>query len=83
MAKTTLRKVKTALDSLPEELDRTYDQVLQRIQAQDRDHAVLALKVLGWIHHAVRPLGTRSYNMHWPWSLGMLNSTKMVYLRSA
>lgn len=59
MAKTTLRKVKTALDSLPEELDRTYYQVLQRIQAQDRDHAVLALKVLGWIHHAVRPLGTR------------------------
>ena len=59
MAKTTLRKVKTALSSLPEELDRTYDQVLQRIRAQDRDHAVLALKVLSWIYHAARPLGVR------------------------
>ena len=50
--------MKKALDTLPEELDRTYDQVMQRIQAQTTDHAVLALKVLGWIHHAARPLGT-------------------------
>ena len=59
MTKTTLRKVKTALISLPEELDRTYDQVLQRIQEQGTDHAVLALKVLGWMRYAARPLGTR------------------------
>ena len=59
MAKTTLRKVKSALSSLPEELDRTYDQVLQRIQEQDIDHAVLALKVLGWIRYAARPLETQ------------------------
>ncbi|CAD6563814.1 MAG: hypothetical protein ASARMPREDX12_000073 [Alectoria sarmentosa] len=59
MASLTLRKVKAALRSLPEELDRTYEQVLQRIQAQDPDRVGLALKVLGWIHHAARPLGTR------------------------
>ncbi|KAM0804719.1 hypothetical protein BDR22DRAFT_799687 [Usnea florida] len=58
LAKTTLRKMKKALGTLPEELDRTYDQVMQRIQAQTTDHAVLALKVLGWIHHAARPLST-------------------------
>lgn len=59
MASLTLRKVKAALSSLPEELDRTYEQVLQRIQAQDPYRVELALKVLGWIHHAARPLGTR------------------------
>ena len=59
MTRPTLRKVRTALSSLPEELDRTYDEVLQRIRAQHPDDAVLALKVLGWIHHGVRPLGTR------------------------
>ena len=59
MASLTLRKVKAALRSLPEELDRTYEQVLQRIQAQDPDRVELALKVLGWIHHAARPLGTQ------------------------
>lgn len=59
MARPTLRKVKAALSCLPEQLDRTYDEVLHRIVAQDTDEAVLALKVLGWIHHAVRPLGTR------------------------
>ena len=59
MAKTTLRKVKAALSSLPEELDRTYDQVLQRIHAKGTDHAVLALKVLGWMRYAARPLGAR------------------------
>lgn len=59
MARLTLRKVRAALSSLPDELDRTYDGVMQRIRAQDSDEAVLALKVLGWVHHAVRPLGTQ------------------------
>ena len=59
MAKTTLRKVKMALNYLPEELDRTYDQVLQRIHEQGTDHSVLALKVLGWMRYAARPLGIR------------------------
>ncbi len=59
MARPTLRKVKAALSSLPEELDRTYDDVLQRIRVQNPDNAVLALKVLSWVHHGARPLGTR------------------------
>ena len=59
MARTTLRKVKSALNSLPEGLDRTYDQVMHRILAQDPEHTALALKILGWIHCAARPLESR------------------------
>ena len=59
MDKTTLRKVKIALASLPEEIDKTYDEVLQRIHAQGADHVALALKVLGWIRYATRPLSIR------------------------
>lgn len=58
MAKPTLRGLKSALESLPEALDETYDQVLERIKSQDPDYATLALKTLGWIHHAFRPLKT-------------------------
>ncbi len=56
MSKTTLREIRFALTSLPEELDKMYDQVLERIRNQDPDHGALALKTLGWIYHAARPL---------------------------
>ena len=56
IAKTTLRKVRSALKSLPEELDGMYDQVLERIRNQGPERAELALKVLGWIRYAARPL---------------------------
>ena len=56
MAKTNLRKLKTALDSLPEGLDETYDEVVERINAQNADESALAWKVLGWILHSARPL---------------------------
>lgn len=56
MAKTTLRKMKLALELLPEELEKTYDQVMLRIRAQDPEYVALAVKALGWIHHALRPL---------------------------
>ncbi|KAL2037429.1 hypothetical protein N7G274_009914 [Stereocaulon virgatum] len=58
MTMTTTRRLKSALNTLPEALDETYDQVLERIKSQHPDHATLALKTLGWIHHASRPLKT-------------------------
>ena len=52
----TLRKVKAALTALPEGLENMYQEVLERIQGQDTELASLAMKVLGWIYHAKRPL---------------------------
>lgn len=56
MAKPTLRKIKSALNCLPEELDSIYSQAFKRIQNQDPEYAALALKLIYWIHHAIRPL---------------------------
>ena len=53
---TTLRKLKDALTSLPEGLNRTYDETFQRIHAQSLDQTVLARKALYWIFNASRPL---------------------------
>ncbi|MCJ1464603.1 hypothetical protein MMC07_003216 [Pseudocyphellaria aurata] len=54
--KITLRKLKSALDSLPEGLDKTYDEVWYRIKAQNPDDAELATRVIYWVFHAFRPL---------------------------
>ncbi|KAL8705510.1 MAG: hypothetical protein Q9201_001385 [Fulgogasparrea decipioides] len=56
MAKPTVRKMKIALDCLPEELDLMYDQTVERIKNQDPEYAALALKLLYWVHYAIRPL---------------------------
>ena len=56
MTKTTLRAIRTLLQALPAELDAMYDQVFQRIRGQDSESCRLALKTLGWIHSALRPL---------------------------
>ncbi|KAL8993426.1 MAG: hypothetical protein Q9169_006358 [Polycauliona sp. 2 TL-2023] len=58
MAKPTLRKIKSALKELPEELDSMYDQAIERIQNQDPELAALAIKLLCWTHYAARPLRT-------------------------
>ncbi|KAK4112126.1 hypothetical protein N656DRAFT_768782 [Canariomyces notabilis] len=54
--KLTRREVRTALGSLPKELDETYDQAMQRIQNQDEGQAALAHRVLYWISYSLRPL---------------------------
>ena len=56
MGKMTLRDIKDALASLPEELDRVYDKVLQRIEDQEKSHGACALQILSWILLAARPL---------------------------
>lgn len=54
--KTTLRKLKDALTALPEGLDKTYDETMERINSQHPDQVTLARKVLCWVFHAFRPL---------------------------
>ena len=54
--KTTLRKFKTALHSLPDSLNDTYDEVWMRIKSQNVDDAQVAKRVIYWIFYAVRPL---------------------------
>lgn len=54
--KLSRREVRAALDSLPKELDETYDQAMQRIQNQDEGQTALAHKVLYWISCSLRPL---------------------------
>lgn len=54
--KTDLRKFKAGLNSLPEGLDETYDEVMSRTLAQHPDYVALARKVIYWVFYAVRPL---------------------------
>lgn len=56
VAKTTLRKLRVALDTLPDGLDETYDEVMRRISVQGNDKYQLARKVLSWIVNAMTPL---------------------------
>ncbi|KAF3916861.1 Ankyrin-1 [Dactylellina cionopaga] len=41
---------------MPSDLQKTFDVALERIQAQPKQHAALALRVLSWLTHARRPL---------------------------
>jgi len=56
--KLTVRQVRSALASLPKELDDMYHQVMERIQNQDEARASLAHRVLHWIVHSLRPMKT-------------------------
>jgi hypothetical protein len=54
--KTDVKSLRKALDVLPEERDKTYEEALERIQRQPEDESKLAMRVLSWITHAIRPL---------------------------
>ncbi|OBT74165.1 hypothetical protein VF21_06236 [Pseudogymnoascus sp. 05NY08] len=54
--KTDIKSLRKALDVLPDKLEKTYDDSLERIQRQPEDESKLAMRVLSWITHAVRPL---------------------------
>ena len=56
LTKTNLRKLKAALNALPEGQDEAYDELIKRIQSQNADYAELAKKALLWIVNAKRPL---------------------------
>ena len=44
---------------MPTTLTATYDEAMQRIEAQDPDHTSIALKTLAWITYAFRSLSLR------------------------
>lgn len=55
-SKHTVKKIREAFGSLPQGLDDTYNDAIERIAAQGSDDFALALQVFGWITHARRPL---------------------------
>lgn len=48
-----------ALENLPERLDSTYDEAMERIENQDVDDFDVAHRVLSWIVYANRPLSVK------------------------
>ena len=56
MTKISVRQIKKALDTLPQELDSAYNGVMGRIDAQSAEYANLAKQVLCWLLYAARPL---------------------------
>ena len=52
----TIKKIKIALESMPNELDELYRQTVERIRRQPGDDGGLGMKVLSWVTHAKRPL---------------------------
>ncbi|KAL9121033.1 MAG: hypothetical protein Q9187_002407 [Circinaria calcarea] len=54
--KQTRKAVRTALESLPQRLDQTYEEAMERVLLQEEDDALLAKKVLSWISYARRPM---------------------------
>jgi hypothetical protein len=44
------------LESLPDDINVTYDKIWERIEAQQPDDADLAKRVIYWVVHAMRPV---------------------------
>lgn len=55
-SKHTVKKIRESLECLPQGLDDTYNNAIERIAAQDPEDYALALQVFGWITHARKPL---------------------------
>jgi hypothetical protein len=55
-SKSNRRAIRSALESLPSEVNATYDEAMDRIKRQTKDDRKLAERVLSWITHAHRPL---------------------------
>ncbi|KAF3921062.1 Ankyrin-3 [Arthrobotrys entomopaga] len=53
-AATTIREIRHALKIMPSDLQKTFDVALERVKAQPKQHAALALRVLAWLTHAKR-----------------------------
>jgi hypothetical protein len=55
-SKTNIKGIKNALKNLPSDIDIVYEKAMKRIQDLLASESELALRVLSWITHAVRPL---------------------------
>lgn len=56
VTKTKRKDVRNALETLPPELDGSYDQTIERIEGQGKDYSRLARRVLLWVSNTSRPL---------------------------
>ncbi|KAJ7270999.1 ankyrin repeat-containing domain protein [Mycena rebaudengoi] len=54
--KSTVKAVRDALQNLPADLDHTYDEAMDRIEAQNKDDREIARRALIWVANAKRPL---------------------------
>ena len=59
VGKLNARAVRTALENLPEGMDDTYDEAMERVERQDDIRKQLAKRVLSWITYAIRPLSVK------------------------
>ena len=59
VGKLNARQVRAALENLPEGMDGTYDEAMERVERQDDSRKELAKRVLSWITYAVRPLSVK------------------------
>ena len=53
---TSARNIYRALEHLPEKLNDTFDDAMNRAAAQPEEHSILAAQVISWIFYAKRPL---------------------------
>jgi hypothetical protein len=56
MSKHSLAAARKALETLPTEVDATYDEAMERIERQCEEDRDLAGQVISWITYAFRPL---------------------------
>ncbi|KAJ7291345.1 ankyrin repeat-containing domain protein [Mycena rebaudengoi] len=54
--KTTVNAVRDALKNLPENLEHTYNEAMDRIEVQNKDDREIARQALIWVANAKRPL---------------------------
>ncbi|KAJ7270941.1 ankyrin repeat-containing domain protein [Mycena rebaudengoi] len=54
--KSTVKAVGDALQNLPEDLEHTYNEAMDRINAQNKDDREIARRTLIWVAYAKRPL---------------------------
>ncbi|KAJ7270957.1 hypothetical protein C8J57DRAFT_295004 [Mycena rebaudengoi] len=54
--KNTVKAVRDALQNLPEDLEHTYNEAMDRIEAQNKDDREIACRTLIWVANAKRPL---------------------------
>jgi ankyrin repeat protein len=54
--KNTIKALRSALQNMPKDLTRTYDEAMERIDRQNADDKELAHRVLTWVTNAMRPL---------------------------
>lgn len=55
-SKASSKAVRKTLDTLPKDLDSTYEEAMRRIEGQSEDDKQLAEQILQWISFAIRPL---------------------------